>query len=118
DVLDGGHQLLARDDPVDQVALHGALGGDRFAHQLQLHGHADPAGVHQPYDAAVGEMHAPSHVVEAELSVRGRDPDGAGQREVYAAAHYQAVQGGDDRLVDPVQSPGDPAGESLAEHVA
>ena len=63
-------------------------------------------------------MHAPAHVVEAELGVRGGDPDVAGQRELYAAAHHHAVQGGDDRLVDSVQPPGDPARESLVEHVA
>jgi len=54
------------------------FGRNGLSHQLQLHGDADPAGVHQPDDAAVGEVHAPAHVVEAELGVRGCDPDVAG----------------------------------------
>src|SRR6516165_3528559 len=112
------HQVLARYDSVDQMAFLRALGRDGFAHQFQLHGDPDAAGVDQPHDPAVGEVHAPAHVVEAELGVIAGHPDVARQRQLDPAAHYFAVQGGDDRLVDAMQPAGDPAGETFAEHLA
>src|SRR6516164_4272488 len=44
-VLHCRHQVLARYDPVDQMAFFRALGRNGFAHQFQLHGDADTAGV-------------------------------------------------------------------------
>src|SRR6516162_1206863 len=116
-VLRRRHQVLARHDTVDQMAFLRALGRNGFAHQFQLHGDADATGVDQPHDPAVGEMHAPAHVVETELGVIACHPDVTRQRQLDPAAHYLAVQGGDDRLAGAMQSAGDPAGETSAEHL-
>ena len=99
------------------MAFPGPFGRDRLTDQLQLHRDPDAAGVDQADDAAVGEVHAAADVVEAELGVRARYPDVAGQRQLDAAAHDHAVQCGDDRLARAVQSPGNPAGEPLVQHL-
>src|SRR5215472_15001705 len=116
-VLYRRHQVPARYDSVDQMAFLSALGRNGFAHQFQLHGDADAAGVDQPHDPAVREVHAPAHVIEAELGVIACHPDVARQRQLDPATYYLAVQGGDDRLAGAMQPAGDPAGETSAEQL-
>ena len=100
------------------MALLSPLGGDRLAHQLEFHGDAHPAGVDQPDDPAVTEMHAAPHVVEAELDVVGRDPDVAREGQLDASADDPPVERGDDRLRGAVQPTGDATGEAALQEPA
>ncbi len=54
---------------------------DRRPPSAQQEDHADAhaAGVDQPHDPAVTEVHAALHVVKAEMNIRGGDPDVAGE---------------------------------------
>ena len=97
------HQFFMRHDPRDHVGRIGPLGADRLAGQQHLQREADATAIDEADDAAIGRVHAAADLEGAELRALGGDADVAGHRQLDAMAHAPAVNGGDDRLVEPRQ---------------
>ena len=90
----GGH------DPVDQAVGEGLVGGDAAAGKDHLGSHLRRDGTRQPDETPCARDQADSDIAERELSCGVGHDQVAGQCDLAAAAHGEAVDRGDDGLGD------------------
>jgi hypothetical protein len=94
------HEILGRHDEIDQAVAVGLFG--RHAPAQEQHLQCDIVG-NAPRQALNGAGigdDAERHFRQGEFHVLGRNDEVGGQGDLEAAADGEAVQGGDDRLVE------------------
>ena len=93
-------QVRRRPDAVDEADPQRVLGTDALAGEDHLHGVAESDDHRQAHEAAVAGVEAPSRILQAELGVRRGEAHVAGERQLEPPRDGEAVDRGQDRLVD------------------
>ena len=96
--LGGGPRLAHRDDAIGEADSLGLTGVYRAAGEDQVECPAHPDQARQPDVAAVDQRHAPAATEDAEDRVLLDDAQVAPERQLEAAGHRIAGDGGDHRL--------------------
>ena len=112
------HQLITRDDPLDEAPVVRGLRADEVAAEIEQVGAAEPDEPRQPLRAAAAGDEPELDLGLAQLRVVGADPHVAAHRELESAAEAEAVDRGDERSPRRIHSMPDrvqtPCGAALA----